>query len=230
MTILMRMMTILTRQFGFAMLGLFAGATGQAGAGVILQNQAEFYANSTLVSTATFDEFAPGTVFYTDSVKIDGVSYTTDQISPGDPLWTIGSHIGSVGFVSPPNGFGASLIGEVRIDFGNGGHVNIFGFDFLSSAAFPQLYSFGVTEIDGVTTSFAINSGQPSVFVGFTSDKGISGVAVANVDPNTQYNYSFDNVGRSAITAVPEPSTFVMAGTGVLVAFGCAWRRRKRAA
>jgi hypothetical protein len=66
--------------------------------------------------------------------------------------------------------------------------------------------------------------GFDSSRLSFTSDsilENIQGLAFP-ANGNIRLNVQF-------ASAVPEPSSFVMVGTGVLIGVGCLWRRRKRA-
>jgi len=179
-------------------------------------------ATASIASTETFDGFPSPTYFYTQEVVIDGVSYRTDQTAAGNmfagnPLWTVGVHLGAMGYVSAPNDFGTNFIGTDQISFGTNNYVKDFGFFMLTSSTFPQPYDVSVTEIDGAISSFSISSEQDYFYVGFTSTTGIRELTIVNAPFTQKSNFSFDDVLRGSLQSIPEPSSLVILSVGLAI-------------
>src|SRR5262245_12851599 len=102
--------------FMFASLALHSTCYGSL---IAFETESSFLQTGLVVSTETFDELPSKTVVGTGTAVLDGITYTSDQ-----PLaqWIAGIHIHQVPpqFISPPNDFGATLIGTSTLTFKNG--------------------------------------------------------------------------------------------------------------
>jgi hypothetical protein len=209
-------------------LGLSILCSASASANVITFNsEADFLNNAPIVSTETFDEFPSHTGFLTPQVVIDQVVYDTDGpcFFEGRPnaCWLVGIHFGP-SVVSPPNDFGATFangITEHRISFGAGNSVGAFGFWFLSGAVFPPPHwEVVVHEIDGTDTVETLLFAADPRYLGFLSDVGINALTVRDFqgEPDGAANWSYDNVSRSQVSSIPEPSSILLCIAGLSLA------------
>jgi hypothetical protein len=171
-----------------------------------------------------WDSIADGTTF-PDGSTTNGITYTTSG-PRGDARVTDG-------FIttSPPNSLGAT-IGEAfggsdSIVFSFSSPLTAFGIDIATSADNTATGAFTATTGGGdVITSVSdpfpgFNFGK---FVGFSSDTAFSSVTIAATSPS--FDYLLDNM-RGVSGTVPEPSTLLLLGAGLV---GLAARRWKRAA
>ena len=199
----------------FALLALNSTCYGSL---IAFDTESSFLQTGLVVSTETFDELPPKTVVGTGTAVLDGITYTSDQ-----PLaeWIAGIHIHQVPpqFISPPNDFGASLIGATTLTFENGGSTGAVGF-YIFTAGVVTTYAIFVTTTDGQRFLEPLIFDSNPSFRGFVSPEGITSITVTNAFPDSQLNYSFDNVSRGQIVAapVPEPWT-VLAFTSGLASF-----------
>jgi hypothetical protein len=191
--------------FIFALIALRSTCYGSL---VAFETESSFLQTGLVVSTETFDELPPDTVAGTGTAVLDGITYTSDQ-----PLadWTAGIHIHQVPpqFISPPNDFGATLIGDTTLTFENGGSTDAIGF-YIISAGVLTTHNIFITTADGQRfLELLIFDPNPS-FRGFVSPEGITSVVVANAFPDSSLNYSFDNVSRGQIVAAPVPEPWTV--------------------
>jgi hypothetical protein len=205
-------------------LGLGVLCSESASANLITFNsEADFLNNAPIVSTETFDDFPSHTGFFTPLVVIDQVVYDTDgpcfyQGAP-NPCWLVGIQLG-FGAVSPPNDFGATFanaITEHRISFGAGNSVDAFGFWFLSGGGFPPPHwEVVVHEIDGTDTIETLLFAADPRYRGFLSDVGINALTVRDFqgERDGAANWSYDNVSRSQVSSIPEPSSISLCIAG----------------
>lgn len=110
------------------------------------------------------------------------------------------------GFSSPVlavglNAYGTNILGELT-----GGALTVLA-----------------TDINGLTRSISLAGGSTSGFAGFVSDTPIASLKLSMTSPNTNVYASLDNV---AISAVPEPGTWLMLLAGGGVMLRAAARRR----
>ena len=211
--------------FIFASIALHSTCYGSL---VAFDTESSFLQTGLVVSTETLDELPPNTVVGTGTAILDGITYTSDQ-----PLaqWIAGIHIHQVPpqFISPPNDFGATLIGTTTLTFENGGSNNAIGF-YIITAGTLTTYNIFVTTTDGQRFLEPLVFDANPSFRGFVSPEGITSVAVTNAFPESSINYSFDNVSRGQIVAVPvpEPCT-VLPFTGGLASLAICAALRKYA-
>jgi len=191
--------------FIFVLIALHSTCYGSL---IAFETESTFLQTGLVVSTETFDELPPDTVVGTGTAVLDGITYASDQ-----PLaeWIAGIHIHQVPpqFISPPNDFGASLIGDTTLTFGNGGSTNAIGF-YIFTAGVSTTYFIFLTTADGQRFLEPLIFEPNPSFRGFVSPEGITSVVVANAFPESMLNYSFDNVSRGQITAAPVPEPWTM--------------------
>jgi hypothetical protein len=196
----------------FACLALSSASYGDV---QVFDTESNFLQTGLVVSTETFDEFPVDTVLGTGTTVLDGVTYMSSEPTA---RWIAGIHIHQVPprYVSPPNDFGTSLIGNDKLTFGPGGSSNAIGF-YILTAGVTTSYNIIVTTAEG-QTFFEPLVGDPNPsFRGFVAPEGIVSVEVTNAFSQSAINYSFDNVSRGQIAAstVPEPSSLVLLATGL---------------
>jgi hypothetical protein len=170
---------------------------------IAFETESSFLQTGLVVSTETFDELPPNTVVGTGTAFLDGITYTSNQ-----PLaqWIAGIHTHQVPpqFISPPNDFGVTLIGTSTLTFENGGSTDAIGF-YIIAASVLTTYNIFITTTDGQRFLEPLIFDPNPSFRGFVSPEGITSVAVMNAFPESSINYSFDNVSRGQIVAVPVP-------------------------
>lgn len=201
----------LTRRFGLAVavLGLMAGASGQAKAAItVYLNRPAFEAAlGTPITTETFDDaiLTPGLTFTsnTGAAFISGGVFN-DQLEPGENT--------TFSFVPVITGFGANF------NLTPGGP----GLGIVVTSVLPG----GGTEV--VSQEIPNNfSGQ---FFGFISSGAVASVQLTSgTQGGFGETYNLDNLTfGGSVSAVPEPSTLISGSMAGLLGLGAAWRRRKR--
>jgi hypothetical protein len=195
---------ISTGLFVFASIALHSLSYGSV---VVFDNESSFLMTGLVVSTETFDQLQPNAVMGTGNAVLDGITYTSDQAAA---QWIAGIHIHQVPpqYISPPNDFGANLIGTNTLTFENAGSTNAIGF-YIITAGVLTTYNITVTTTTGQTWVEPLIFAPNPSFRGFISSEGITSVAVMNAFPQNTINYSFDNVSRGEILATPEPYTLL---------------------
>lgn len=180
---------------------------------VTLETERDTFLNTNpIVSTETFDSFGVS-VFPGTSVTIDSITYT----DPNAPEWRIDTVNATAPFSLFSNEVGANIL-----TFGDNQFVNQLGFFLIPFGSDPVSgnlqFQFIVEEITGVTTSFAsVPQAGFNNFLGFSSNAGIRRLVVSpqRSSGGVLTNYSFDNVSRSEIQSVPEPTPV----SGLLLVF-----------
>jgi PEP-CTERM motif len=143
------------------------------------------------------------------------------------PLVTAASYYGFEN-PSPLAPFSSSTTGGTYgpADLGAGFQVNLGTLAAGATTSFDLWYGLNTSAYTGtsgqspaglVSQLLALEPGISTYAVGYSSDGDI----------NTATNSIILGVGMPAVTAVPEPSTFAIAGIGGLAFMGYAWRRRR---
>jgi hypothetical protein len=208
--------------FVFGCLALSGASYGDV---KVFDAESNFLQTGLVVSTETFDEFPVDTVVGTGTTVLDGVTYTSSEPTAS---WIAGIHIHQVPpqYISPPNDFGTTLIGNDTLTFGPGGSSDAIGF-YILTAGETTTYNIIVTTADG-QTFFEPLVGDPNPsFRGFVAPEGIVSVEVTNAFSPSGINYSFDNVSRGqiAVSAVPEPDLRLPLAGGLAT---LVWARRRK--
>jgi hypothetical protein len=170
-------------------------AIGLADALNVFTSEADFLAAAPVVSTETFEEFTPPTLF-TSQIMIGDVVYT------GQASWSILEAGYGTG-----NALISNVIGVNEMSFGPGQFAHAIGFFLLLPGASPVGTFLGwqivVNELDGQSSVIDVPPilHFAPVYFGFLSDVGISKVTVQDNPGDTEAdNWYLDNVSHSAIT------------------------------
>ena len=134
--------------------------------------------------------------------------------------------------IQPPDIGNFSAPGDPPANLAN--PFSIYFNQTQTAAAFALATASGTTTFDALLNGIVVDSGTAATGVNFTNNfYGFSGVAFNQIRITVA---SFNNAALldnlqlgNAASAVPEPSTLVMAGVATLSGLGVGWRRRKRA-
>ncbi|TMA82593.1 MAG: PEP-CTERM sorting domain-containing protein [Deltaproteobacteria bacterium] len=205
------------------------GSIAHAGPILTFADPQTFFSAVQVVTTETFDEFRSNTNIGVGSVTLDGITYTSSNPSA---IWFV-----SDTFVtpSPPNSLVTSnAIAPVTLTFEGEGFTDAIGFFLVGVGGIPSAsYRVDVVAVDGERLDQMISPGviTTNIFRGFAAEGGILSLTISPVEVGGSIaNFHLDSVSHGAISTnvVPEPSTLSMAGAGVLISLGYAWRRRCR--
>ena len=191
---------------------------------VIFDNTTEFYSSNNISSVTDFNGYPSQDPNYTLEVEYDGVYYTSESCStslhcsPSNvQFWNVTNH-----FFSPYlHVLGSNQIVNDTISFGDDSYVNSFGLDFIAIG--NDDWNIIISELDNSTTTLHLDMSmvEPvynSYFMGFYSDIGISSVLFSpDSSDGGAGNWVYDNVARSDIKSVPEPGSFVLLLSGLLI-------------
>ena len=179
-------------------------------------------------SILDFDSLAAGTLL-SSGTTTDGVTFTYDiagetmKIVDAFDTTSPGNSLGLTG------GDDAFLDGDA-FDLGFDQEVNALGMFFITSdpalAGEIQLSASVGTALNAGTESFILSDGGSGYFVGLISTDSFSTASIGfAADGEINFAYNVDDITTAA---VPEPSTFLLLGTGVLGLI--AYRRKRHAA
>ena len=207
-----------------AVITVLFGAHVSNAAIVSYTSQSSFLAVAPVVTTADFDSYSDGVSLGVGSATVDGVVYEANQPTAD---WSI-REVSVLNPPSQPNVFGVGNLSPlpVMLSFRDEQSSGAIGFYMVHQVVSPRpTWDITVEDATGATLALTVSFGTPGFF-GFTSPTGIVSVEIAdNPSDNRETNFWFDDVSRSSI--VPEPSTFAMAGLGLL-GLGLFARRRKK--
>ncbi len=191
-----------------------------------------------------------GSGFVNSPVTISGngiqVTYTALNGTPGASSFeTFNNFDGSFDFPKMTNLLdtfdGANNTGPLQIDFSQG--VSAFGLRAQDSAFDQETFTITVTDQNGNNFAFAsptvdetTSPSGRSVFLGAQGNGGdliktvvISSVSTLNGQPTTGSNdFYFGPITLKAAPAVPEASTFVGSGMGLILFAGMLWSASRR--
>ena len=214
------------KRFGLALavLGLIAGATGQA--------------NASLVAQSLGTSAPPGTLgsFTMTPFGTDPTADFTPQTSLTTPLGgtlTFGAPLEHstvpVSWATWSHGY----TGSVYYDAGTSLSMTLApqtgAFYFYAEPNQFATFTFTATAQDGTTLTQSIDGFGGAQGFGFYGTGGTT-IASISVTETDTLGFAIGEFGVApAVTAVPEPSTLSLAGVGTLTSLAFAWRRRKRA-
>lgn len=215
----------MTAKLWLALLVLLSMRPASADTVRIFQSQASFLQaalEAPIVSTETFEEFAPGAHLANPAV-VDGVSYQAINIQitePGPPpVWEANSL--TLDGTATSRSLIFTDLADHRLTFGQNGVVDAIGFYINNGAFLPvPMWDISVVSRDGTETACSLVgplSPDSKAYVGFLSQSGISSITVADATVNGAVNWEYTEVSRSAIQAAPEPSTIWLALVGLLL-------------
>ena len=149
--------------------------------------------------------FAMGDVNFGRVPAFTAVAYTNSDIDPttGTTLYAIDPVLGQLILVNNPNGGTVTTVGNLGI----GVFGAVTGFDILTQNGVNMAYFAARLDGAAMSTLFSVDlaTGAATMLGAVGSDRPLQGLA---------------------LTAVPEPSTWALLGTGLLVLAALARRRR----
>jgi hypothetical protein len=179
---------------------------------------------------------------YTSASDLSGMDFWNNSGVTWDPPW-----VGHNGTGSPIN-FSSVTVGPGQLGFhpGANGEISIVRFTAPAAGQYALSSSFsGLDHVGPTTTGVHVLLNGASIFDGAVNGFGPgSGPSFATtltlaagntvdfaVDFGTDGTYNFDSTGLSAklraLSPIPEPSTLVTAGAGVVAGLAWRWRRRR---
>lgn len=176
----------------------------------------------TVFSTETFDEFPADTDLGVGGIVLNGVAYTSANPSA---VWFASDLFVTT---SAPNTLvQRNVIAPANLTFPDQGSTNTVGLFLIGIGGIPPAeFQIVVEAADGVLLVDTILTGTPTtnLFRGFRSEAGILSVRITPIEMNGNIsNFHLDDVTHAQV--VPEPSTALMTGIGVIAIF---YERRAR--
>ncbi len=185
---------------------------------------------------------APGTTYITfssstgNTVTVNSGGNYNDADGVGSAQAEYNSGLGVLSGIASPT---AGYIAGVFIDAGGPSGSAPAGLDFTGtggtgftslSAAVNQVFFVGdgrTGDASGTTQTFYVPTGATELYLGLADACGYNGGPSCLGDNSGSFAVSYDEVGGGITPppAVPEPSSFVLLGTGVLAAAGTIRRR-----
>ena len=177
--------------------------------------------NTTLVNFEAQNGNTYGGTAYASGLTVWDVTFT----APNNYLSVVGSSYYATYGVNSDYLFN-SVAGAITATFDSG--VYSLGFDFgISSYSTPSpvTVTLGTGDVFNLTGPFMAGTYNTYDFFGFTSDVDFTSVTFA--DPRNRLmldNFTYSATGGQGDLPVPEPSTFLLLGGGLL---GLGWYGRK---
>lgn len=210
-----------SKYFAFFVATLLCGVQAH-GAITVHDSLASFTAASSNIATDKFDDLSY--LGYYQSPLNRAIGNYAYTVSAPDGLF--GAGLGNDIWLSSNSGFddiiltnftGVSAIGGsfFRTDIDTGGYV-------------AGSITFSITDADG-TISYTLANPSRTGFLGFTSTTNISGLSIAIANANGDVFPTLNDLRLgarvAAVTAVPEPTTWAMLLSGMLMLGGLLRRR-----
>lgn len=231
----------------------FAALGGRAAQAQTITDPFSFSGDASQLGPGAFTINNPaddGTGFVNSPVTISGngirVTYTALNGTPGMPSFeTFNNFDGSLDFPKPTNLLdtfdGANNTGPLEIDFSQG--VSAFGLRAQDGAPDQETFTITATDQNGNNFAFVsptvdqtMSPSGRSVFLGAQGNGGslitkvvISSASTLGGQPTTGSNeFYFGPITLRSAPAVPEASTFVGSGMGLILFAGMLWSASRR--
>jgi PEP-CTERM motif-containing protein len=197
-----------------------------------------------IVSSARGTEAAP--IVFTDRVAFDAAAgpnilVTFDTVEPNrwapqlcffiaiscDYIVDGVLHVESLSFTDNHAlvvGSALNLTPEAIASVDVGGPITAFGFNALPAQVSPEGQIFVDWIVNGVRESASTHVGDSTTFFGLLFPDPVSGVRLGAIPTAPPLFARFASIDNVAITSVPEPSTALLLGLGLV---GVCWRGRK---